>query len=153
MLGCRVITDQHVTALRTVSTVRDDIGKLILRLTLGGLLLLHGFHKILNGIEPIRVMLANYHMPEFLSYGVYIGEVVAPVLIVLGIFARIGALLVVVNMIAAIVLARMPDLFKVYAQSGGYALEAETFFLFCAVSVALLGAGRYSLADSSERWN
>jgi putative oxidoreductase len=136
-----------------VNTIRDDIGKLILRLALGGLLLLHGFHKILNGVEPVRVLLSNYHLPEFLSYGVYLGEVVAPVLIILGIFTRIGALLVIVNMIVAVVLAHMPRLFKVYAQTGGYALEAETFFLFCAVSVAMLGAGRYSLADASERWN
>lgn len=133
--------------------IRNDIGKLILRLTLGGLLLLHGFHKILDGVEPIRDMLERYHLPSLLSYGVYIGEVAAPVLIILGIFARVGALLVIVDVIFAIVLARMPELFKVYSQTGGYALEAETFFLFGAVAIALLGAGRYSLADGRERWN
>lgn len=136
-----------------MNAIRDDIGKLALRLVLGSLLLLHGFHKILNGVDPIRAMLANYHLPELLSYGVYIGEVVAPVLIILGIFTRMGALFVVVNMIVAIVLARLPDLFKVYSLTGGYALEAETFFLLTAVAIALLGGGRYSLADGRERWN
>jgi putative oxidoreductase len=136
-----------------MNAIQDDIGKLVLRLTLGGLLLLHGFHKILNGIEPIRAMLANYHLPEFLAYGVYLGEVAAPVLIILGIFTRIGALFVVVDVIVAIVLARMPELFKVYVQTGGYALESEAFFLFTAVALALLGGGRYSLADGHERWN
>jgi putative oxidoreductase len=146
----QINTSQHCAS---VNAVRDDIGKLILRLTLGGLLLLHGFHKILDGVEPVRAMLADYHLPDFLIYGVYIGEVAAPVLIILGIFARIGALLVVVDLIVAIVLARMPELLKIDAQTGGYALEAETFFLFGSVAIALLGAGRYSLADPSERWN
>jgi putative oxidoreductase len=136
-----------------MSDIRADIGKLVLRLTLGGLLLLHGIHKILSGVDPIRDMLTAYHLPDVLSYGVYLGEVVAPVLIILGIFTRIGALLVVVNMIVAIVLAGMPALFKVVPQTGGYALESEAFFLFCAVTVALIGAGRICLADASERWN
>jgi putative oxidoreductase len=133
--------------------IRDDIGKLVLRLTLGGLLLLHGIHKILNGIDPIRHLLSSYGLPEALAYGVYIGEVAAPMLIILGIFTRIGALLVIVDIIVAIVLARLPYLLKVYPQAGGYALEAETFFLFCGVTLALLGGGRYSLADRRERWN
>ena len=29
-----------------------DIGLLILRITLGGLIFLHGWHKVLHGIEP-----------------------------------------------------------------------------------------------------
>jgi putative oxidoreductase len=136
-----------------MNDIRDDIGKLILRLTLGGLLFLHGIHKILDGVEPIRAMLSTYHLPEFLAYGAYIGEVVAPILIILGIFTRIGALLVIVNMIVAIVLARTPELFQVYERTGGYALEAEAFFLFGAVAIALLGGGKYSLADGRERWN
>jgi putative oxidoreductase len=136
-----------------MNDIRDDIGKLILRLTLGGLLLLHGIHKILNGVEPIRAMLENYHLPEFFAYGAYIGEVAAPVLIILAIFTRIGALLVIVNMIVAVVLVRMPELFQVYARTGGYGLEPEAFFLFGAIAVALLGGGKFSLADGSERWN
>lgn len=133
--------------------IRDDIGKLVLRLVLGGLLLLHGLHKILNGVEPIRAMLTDYHLPQFFAYGAYVGEVAAPVLIILGIFTRIGALLAIIDLIVAIVLARMPDLFHVYARTGGYALESEAFFLFGAIAIALLGGGRYSLADGHERWN
>jgi putative oxidoreductase len=136
-----------------LDTIRNDLGRLILRLTLGGLLLLHGIHKILNGVDPVRAVLANYHLPDFIVYGVYFGEVAAPVLIILGIFARIGALLIIVDVIVAIVLARLAEVFKVSAQTGAYALEAESFFLFCAVAVALLGAGRYSLAGPDERWN
>lgn len=136
-----------------MNVIREDIGKLILRLTLGSLLLLHGIHKILNGVEPVSAMLANYHLPEFLAYGAYIGEVAAPVLIILGIFTRIGALLVIVNMIFAIVLARIPELFHVYSRTGGYALESETFFLFGAIAIALLGGGRFELADGRDRWN
>lgn len=136
-----------------MTDIRDDIGKLILRLALGSLLLLHGIHKILDGVEPVRAVLANYHLPEFLAYGTYIGEVAAPVLIILGIFTRVGALLVIVNMIFAIMLARTSEIFHVYARTGGYALELEMFFLFSAIAIALLGGGKYCLADGRERWN
>jgi putative oxidoreductase len=122
----------------------DDFGKLVLRLMLGGLLLFHGVNKILTGIDPIREMIGAHHLPEFLAYGVYAGEVVAPVLLILGLFARIGGALVVVNMIVAILLVHTGMLFGLDG-TGGYALELQTFYLFSGLAVALLGAGRYAI--------
>ncbi|MBS0278290.1 MAG: DoxX family protein [Proteobacteria bacterium] len=122
----------------------DDFGKLVLRLMLGGLLLFHGVNKILTGIDPIREMIGAHHLPEFLAYGVYAGEVVAPVLLILGLFARIGGALVVVNMIVAILLVHTGMLFGLDGM-GGYALELQAFYLFSGLAVALLGAGRYAI--------
>jgi putative oxidoreductase len=122
----------------------DDFGKLVLRLMLGGLLLFHGVNKILTGIDPIREMIGAHHLPEFLAYGVYAGEVVAPVLLILGLFARIGGALVVVNMIVAILLVHTGMLFGLDG-TGGYALELQAFYLFSGLAVALLGAGRIAV--------
>lgn len=122
----------------------DDFGKLVLRLMLGGLLLFHGVNKILTGIDPIREMIGAHHLPEFLAYGVYAGEVVAPVLLILGLFARIGGALVVVNMIVAILLVHTGMLFGLDG-TGGYALELQAFYLFSGLAVVLLGAGRYAI--------
>jgi len=129
----------------------DSLGKLVLRLTVGGLLLLHGVHKLLDGIDPIKQMLAAHGVPDALAYGAYLGEVVAPVLIILGLFSRVGGLLVVGNMIVAVVLARMADLLALNP-AGGYALESEVFFLFGSIAVILLGAGSLSLGGNG-RWN
>jgi putative oxidoreductase len=122
----------------------DDIGKLIVRLSTGGLLLLHGVNKLLNGIDGIKAAITAHGLPEVIAYGVYIGEIVAPVLVLLGLFARIGGGLIVLNMLVAIGLAHLADV-AALNQYGGYRLELEAFFLTGGLAVALLGAGRLSV--------
>jgi putative oxidoreductase len=122
----------------------DDIGKLVLRVTVGGLLLLHGINKLLNGIDGIEAAVVAHGMPAFVGYGVFIGEIVAPVLVIVGLFARIGAGLMVVNMLVAVALMHLPDLAAIN-QQGGYQLELQAFYLFGSLAVALLGAGRMSV--------
>jgi putative oxidoreductase len=130
--------------------MQDDLGKLILRFTVGALLLLHGVHKMLTGIAPIEAMVVARHLPQALAYGVYAGEIIAPVMVMLGIFARVGAGLIVVNMIMAVVLAGMSSIAQL-SPSGGYALELEAFYMLGALAIAFLGAGRFSIAGG--RWN
>jgi putative oxidoreductase len=129
----------------------EDFGKLLLRLGLGGLLLFHGVHKLLNGLEPIKTMLAAHNIPDAVAYGVYLGELGAPVLIIVGLFSRIGGLLVAVNMLVAVVLVHTASLIVLTPETGGYALELQTFYLVCGLVVALIGAGRFSLGG--RRWN
>ncbi len=131
--------------------MQDDIGKLVGRLSVGGLLLFHGIHKLLTGIAPIKTMVVAHHLPDIVAYGVYAGEIVGPVLVILGLFSRLGGLLIVVNMIVAIVLVGMAELFKLNP-AGGYALELETFYLLGGLAVALLGAGRIGL-NIGGNWN
>jgi putative oxidoreductase len=131
--------------------MQEDVGKLVVRLGAGGLLLLHGVHKLLTGIAPIKAMVVAAHLPDLIAYGVYLGEIAGPILVILGLFSRLGGLLIVINMLAAIALAGMASLFKLNA-FGGYALELETFYLLGGLSVMLLGAGRLSL-NIGGRWN
>jgi len=131
--------------------MQDDLAKLILRLLVGVLLLFHGAHKVMTGIQPIMDMVTAHGLPGFLAYGVYIGEVVAPILVILGLFARVGGALIVINMIVAVLLAGMGRLL-VIDQMGGYALEIEAFYLFGGLVIALQGAGAYGLGLGG-RWN
>jgi putative oxidoreductase len=130
--------------------MQEDLGKLILRLTVGGLLLFHGLHKLLNGIAPIKAMVAAHQLPDAVAYGVYLGEVLGPILVILGLYARVGAGLIVINMLAAVALVGMGQAMSFNAM-GGYALELEAFYLWGAVAIVLLGAGRISIAGG--RWN
>ena len=122
----------------------NDMGKLVLRLTLGILMLLHGIAKISGGIGPIEKMVQGAGMPGLFAYGVFIGEVLAPILLILGLYARIGAAVIMVNMLFAILLAHRADLFLI-GPAGGWALELQGFFLFTALAVVLMGPGRYSV--------
>lgn len=130
----------------------EDFGKLVLRLMLGGLLLFHGVHKLLTGIGDIEHMVVGIGLPDFVAYGVYAGEVLGPILVLLGIFSRIGGVLISANMVVAILLAGMGQILAIN-QFGGYALELECLFLFSGIAVALLGAGRYSLGGAEGRFN
>ena len=122
----------------------NDLGKLILRLTLGVLILLHGIAKIGGGTAGIEKMLQGNGLPGFLAPGVYVGEILAPILVILGFYARLGAAVIVVNMLFAVLLAHRADLLQL-TKTGGWALELQAFFLFTAVAVALIGPGRYGI--------
>jgi putative oxidoreductase len=125
----------------------EDMGKLVLRLTLGILLIMHGVAKILGGVGGISGMVQSVGLPGYFAYGVYIGEVLAPLLVILGLYARIGALIIVANMLAALYLAHLGDLFLL-GQGGGWKLELQGFFLFTALAVALIGPGRFSVKEN-----
>lgn len=127
-----------------VRLANDDLGKLVLRLTVAGLLLLHGLAKLSKGVGGIESMLASKGLPGVLAYGVYIGEVVAPVLVLVGWKTRAFALLIAVNMLVAIFLAHAGDIAS-RNQGGGWAIELQALFLLGSLAIAFLGAGRFSV--------
>jgi putative oxidoreductase len=135
-----------------MSTSLDDLGKLVLRLSLGILLLLHGLSKLDHGVEWIVGLVGAHGLPGYVAYGVYVGEVIAPILIILGVFTRLGGLIAVINMLFAFSLVHMADLFSL-GKSGGWALELPGMFLCAGLAVALLGGGAYSLGGRGGRWN
>lgn len=122
----------------------EDYGKLVLRLALGGLLLFHGFAKLTGGIGFIADVVAKAGLPSFVAYGVYVGEVVAPALLIAGWYSRIAAAVIAANMVFALGLVHVPELFTL-SGSGGWALELQGMFLLTAVAVALLGPGKFSI--------
>ena len=121
-----------------------DLAKLLLRITLGVLVLLHGIAKLNGGLSGITGMVEAQGLPGFLGYAVLIGEVIAPLMVLAGFHARIGAVLIAINMVVAIVLAHMGDLGRLNDQ-GGWALELQAMFLGTAVALALIGPGRFSV--------
>ena len=126
------------------TNTQNDLGRLILRVALGALILLHGIAKLRGGMGGIVGMVESHGLPGVLGYGVLAGEVLGPLMLIAGFYARIGALLVAVNMMFAIALVHMGELTKL-GESGGWALELQGMFLFTAIALALLGPGRYSV--------
>lgn len=122
----------------------NDTGKLVLRLTLGILILLHGIAKLSHGIGPIQGMVTGMGMPAFFAYGVLAGEVLGPLLLIAGFYARIGAALIAANMLFAFALAHTAQLASLNEQ-GGWALELQGMFLFTAIALMLLGPGRFGV--------
>lgn len=134
------------------SAAGEDLGKLLLRLVLGALILLHGVSKVLSGPAFIVGLVTKMGLPQPVAYLVYVGEVLAPVLLILGVWTRPAALIIVINMVVAIWLAHTSQFFTL-SQSGGWALELQGMFFVTALAIALLGAGRYSIGGAGGRWN
>nr|WP_298789751.1 DoxX family protein [uncultured Allomuricauda sp.] len=123
-----------------------DIGILILRILVAGLLMFHGFGNLLNGYTFIKDVMVQSGLPEFLSYGAFLGEIVAPVLIIIGYKERLSSLFVVLTMFAAILTTHAAEVFALN-QFGGWAIELQAFYLFGALAIFFTGGGRYVLAD------
>jgi putative oxidoreductase len=122
----------------------DDLGKLILRIAIGGLMLFHGVSKILTGLEPILEIVKANRLPEFVAYGVYLGEVVAPVFVLLGLWTRPAALVMAINMIVAVALEHRTQIFALDKMSGAWAIELPALYFLGSVAIVFLGAGRFS---------
>lgn len=131
---------------------RDDAGKLVLRLSVGLLVLLHGIFKLGAGPGFVIKMLESAGLPGALGYLVYVGEIVAPVLMIVGLWTRAAAGVVVINMLFAFGLVHMGQLFAMTGQ-GGWALELQGLYLFGALAIALLGAGRIGIGGAQGRFN
>ena len=122
----------------------ENIGKLLLRLMLGGMMLFHGLDKVLNGISYIKGLVQGQGLPEVLAYGVYVGEILAPLLLILGWKSRVWAGVIAVNMAIAIYLTQLGALLKLGAH-GAWAMEVPMFYLVTAVALVLLGSGKYAI--------
>lgn len=137
---------------QTAGAEVEDWGKLVLRVILGVLVLLHGIAKVIGGPAFVMELLTKHGMPAQIGYLVYVGEVLAPLLVIIGLWTRPAALLIAVNMVVAFALVHMPELLAL-SPTGGWALELQGMFLFGALAVSMLGAGRLSVGGIWGRWN
>jgi putative oxidoreductase len=126
--------------------VQDAAGKLLLRVSVAALIMMHGISKLSRGVAGIASQLEAAGFPGFIAYGAYIGEIVAPLMMIVGFYARLGAAVVAFNMIVAILLVHSHHLFTL-TPNGGFEIELQYIYLLGALSVMLMGAGRYAIND------
>lgn len=131
----------------------SDAGKLILRLTVAVLLGFHGISKLMHGIAWMAGPLRSHHLPMFLGYGVYVAEVVAPLLLILGIFTRPAALVIAFELTMALFLVMGPKTFAITAQTGALGGELQFLYIFSALAIACLGSGRFAVSRGRGRWD
>lgn len=122
----------------------NDIAKLILRLSVGVMMLFHGFDKVINGIDGIKQLTVSAGFLEFLAYSVFIGEVVVPIFILLGAYARAASLVLAFNMAVAIFLAYGNSLFSL-GKHGAPVFELPFLYLVMSILIFMLGSGKYAI--------
>ena len=118
----------------------QPLALLALRVTLGVIMIAHGYGKVFGGISKHVGFVAGLGLPGWLAYPSAGAELLGGILLIAGLLTRIASLFVLVNMLVAV--------FKVHLQHGlvgraGYeftlALSAMAFALI------VLGAGALSL--------
>ncbi len=129
----------------------NDLGLLVLRISIGVLMLLHGISKLVYGVDFIKGMLEGMGLPSFFAYGVLVGEVLAPIAILIGYRARIAAAIYAFNCVVAIAMVHSGDLFSLN-KFGGWGVELLVLYLFGAVAIFFTGAGKLAVS-SSNNWD
>jgi putative oxidoreductase len=147
-----ILREETMETTNGASTKTADIGKLILRVSLGVLVLLHGVGKLISGPDFVLKIVGDAGLPMAFGYLVYLGEVLAPVLLIVGLWSRVAALVVAAGVGVAVLLV-MPGQIFALADTGGWAVELEGIYVFAAIAIAFLGAGRYSIGGVHGRWN
>jgi putative oxidoreductase len=120
----------------------SDFGALVLRVTLGSVIFLHGFHKVMHGLGDATQNLMDGGIPGQFMFFVYISEVLAPVLIVLGILTRLSSISIVITMIIVFYVLPFPITLD---EHGALTIESQLFFMFLPIAIFFIGPGRYRL--------
>ena len=131
----------------------DDVGKLILRLVVAILLIFHGISKLRHGIAWMAGPLTAHRLPAFIGYGVYVAEVVAPILLVVGFLTRPAAAVIAFELSMAIYLVLGLKAFETARQTGALGGELNFLYIFAALAIVFLGSGRFALSKGKGRWD
>lgn len=97
----------------------------------------------------ISDILESKGLPGFIAYGVYIGEIIAPVLIITGWFTRPAAFIYAFNLLVATLLVGTGKFFTI-TDVGAWGLESEALYFLGGLSIMFLGAGKYRLGSGNE---
>ncbi len=136
-----------ISGLAPLYAYTTDLSHLLVRLTAGGMLLVHGLNKVTTstvagfaagslarrGIEPA--------LP--LAYVVWFLETVGAVCIILGLFTRFFAVAAGIEFLVIIFMANGPNGFGWTRPGGGW--EYPLFWGLILAAIALRGGGPYSL--------
>jgi putative oxidoreductase len=132
---------------------KDDAGKLILRLAIGILMAFHGLSKLRHGVAWMAGPLSAHHLPASLAYGVYVAEVVAPILLILGILTRLAGLVISFEMVIALYLIVGNHAFTLDKQTGALSSELQFLYMLGGLAIFFLGSGRYAMSKGKGRWD
>ncbi len=119
-----------------------DAGLLFLRIAIGVPFIIHGLAKFMN-IAGTSGFFSSLGLSKFFVYLVSGGELVAGIMIVLGLWSYIGGYIVSIIMLGAYAMVKHKMPFM-----GGYELDFVLFF--GGLAIAMLGSGKYSITRNEK---
>ncbi|WP_284464113.1 DoxX family protein [Chryseobacterium sp.] len=122
-----------------------DLGLLISRIAIAFPMSVYGINKLIHGVGFIEEMMTMHGLPSFFAYGVFAGEIIAPIMLIIGFRARLAGLIFAANCFTATILAQTSNIFKLN-DFGGWALELLFIYLIIGLSFFFSGAGKYAVS-------
>lgn len=121
----------------------SDLWYPMIRISVGAILLVHGWGKIHTGISALAAYLDRVGLAPSLpfAYVVYINETIGAVCIILGLFTRFFAASIAIELAVALWIVHYAKGFG--ASAGGY--EYVLMWGIIMFAIALRGGGPYSL--------
>ena len=119
-------------------------GLTVLRVVVGIVFLVHGAQKLfVFGFGGVAGLLEGLGVPApgLFAVVVTVVEIVGGIALILGLFTRIAAIMLAVDMLVATLTAHLPNGF--FAQNGGY--EFTLLLLAASVALAVAGPGEAAL--------
>ncbi|WP_428663863.1 DoxX family protein [Runella sp.] len=118
-----------------------DLGIFVLRVFVPLLLITHGYDKLLSFLDGADKFPDPLHIGVRFSHALaVIGEVVAPILVILGLWTRLASVVEIIHFLVVV--------FMMHANEPLGEKEHGLLFLIPYVTILLTGAGKYSLDAS-----
>lgn len=80
----------------------QPLALLVMRLTLGSIMTVHGYHKVFGGLQHFAHMVGGMGIPQWLGYVAAFTELVGGLLIIAGFFTRAAAFAICIDLSVAI---------------------------------------------------
>lgn len=80
----------------------QPLALLVMRLSLGIIMSVHGYHKVFGGLQHFAHMIGGMGLPSWLGYVSAFTELIGGLLIIVGFFTRPAAFAICINLAVAI---------------------------------------------------
>jgi putative oxidoreductase len=126
---------------------------LALRFALALVVFPHGAQKLFGWFGgygfagTLGFFTGTMHLPAFLGVLAILAEAIGPILVFIGVFTRLGALAIAVNMIVAVATVHLANGFFMNwtGQQKGEGIEYFIYAIVVALTLVIAGPGRYSV--------
>jgi putative oxidoreductase len=88
----------------------------------------------------------------YISYGIYIGEVITPIFLIFGKYIRIAATIIAVDILLAMILLYRDNIFTL-GEFGGWSVELPILYFMIAVSLVFSGERKETFNTKRVRKN
>ncbi len=128
-----------------------NIAIFLFRIAIPFTMLIYGIDKIKNGTGFIGTLLEAYGLPIIFANGVFVGEIMAPLMLLIGIRTRMAGLLLSFNCLLAILMAQTQNILTLN-QFGGWSIDLLFIYVVAGIAFYFSGAGKHAIS-TSHSWD